>query len=79
MPLSEKIHAHWKLDEDEGATAAADQQGNHELAVKGVTSGLAGLIGGAFSFSNDGDHLTKVHEDNQTTICSQSHFGLRRQ
>ena len=50
MPLSEKIHAHWKLDEDEGATAAADQQGNHELAVKGVTSGLAGLIGGAFSF-----------------------------
>ena len=31
-----------------------------------MTSGLAGLIGGAFSFSNDGDHLTKVHEENQT-------------
>ena len=66
MPLSEKVHAYWKLDEAEGATVVADQKGNHELAVKGVTSGVAGLIGGAFSFSNDGDHLTKVLEANQT-------------
>ena len=66
MPLADKVFAHWKLDDAVDATTALDVKGAVDLTVTGAVAGGEGIIGGAFSFDGDGDHLTKVLDVNKT-------------
>jgi RNA polymerase sigma factor (sigma-70 family) len=63
FPMTSDLVGHWKLDEEKGATSAADSAGKADGKVVGSAAFAEGKIGGALKLDGKGGHVELPNTD----------------